>query len=86
MLSMGLHLTSESTTRQTGRQERATNAAEAARFRGADMWMRAHIPAARAGDAHATATIAAKERLIPRLVDQDPWAQLRRPMDMIRQG
>jgi hypothetical protein len=24
--------------------------------------------------------------LIPRLVDQDPWAQLRRPMDMIRQG
>jgi hypothetical protein len=27
------------------------------------MWMRAHIPAARAGDAHATATIAAKERL-----------------------
>ena len=25
-------------------------------------------------------------RLIPRLVDQDPWAQLRRPMDMIRQG
>jgi hypothetical protein len=23
---------------------------------------------------------------IPRLVDQDPWAQLRRPMDMIRQG
>ena len=26
------------------------------------------------------------EGLIPRLVDQDPWAQLRRPMDMIRQG
>src|SRR5271163_4538488 len=25
-------------------------------------------------------------RIIPRLVDQDPWAQLRRPMDMIRQG
>ena len=25
-------------------------------------------------------------RLILRLVDQDPWAQLRRPMDMIRQG
>jgi adenylate cyclase len=25
-------------------------------------------------------------KLIPRLVDQDPWAQLRRPMDMIRQG
>src|ERR1700733_1529147 len=25
-------------------------------------------------------------RLIPRLVDQDAWAQLRRPMDMIRQG
>src|ERR1700735_2989408 len=24
--------------------------------------------------------------IIPRLVDQDPWAQLRRPMDMIRQG
>ena len=24
--------------------------------------------------------------VIPRLVDQDPWAQLRRPMDMIRQG
>ena len=24
--------------------------------------------------------------LIPRLVDQDPWAQLRRPMDMMRQG
>jgi hypothetical protein len=24
--------------------------------------------------------------LIPRLVDQDPWAQLRRPVDMIRQG
>ena len=24
--------------------------------------------------------------LIPRLVDQDRWAQLRRPMDMIRQG
>jgi hypothetical protein len=24
--------------------------------------------------------------LIPRLVDQDAWAQLRRPMDMIRQG
>jgi hypothetical protein len=24
--------------------------------------------------------------LIPRLVDQDPWAQLRRPMEMIRQG
>jgi hypothetical protein len=24
--------------------------------------------------------------LIPRLVDQDPWAQLRRPTDMIRQG
>jgi hypothetical protein len=29
---------------------------------------------------------AANDRLIPRLVDQDPWAQLRRPMDMIRQG
>ena len=27
-----------------------------------------------------------KRRLIPRLVDQDRWAQLRRPMDMIRQG
>ena len=27
-----------------------------------------------------------KQELIPRLVDQDPWAQLRRPMDMIRQG
>jgi hypothetical protein len=26
------------------------------------------------------------EPFIPRLVDQDPWAQLRRPMDMIRQG
>jgi hypothetical protein len=26
------------------------------------------------------------EPVIPRLVDQDPWAQLRRPMDMIRQG
>ena len=23
---------------------------------------------------------------LPELVDQDPWAQLRRPMDMIRQG
>src|ERR1700722_9402343 len=30
--------------------------------------------------------IAGLSSLIPRLVDQDPWAQLRRPMDMIRQG
>src|SRR3984885_15474223 len=29
---------------------------------------------------------ASRGSLIPRLVDQDPWAQLRRPMDMIRQG
>src|ERR1700722_5518065 len=28
----------------------------------------------------------ADDCLIPRLVDQDPWAQLRRPMDIIRQG
>jgi hypothetical protein len=28
----------------------------------------------------------ASGQVIPRLVDQDPWAQLRRPMDMIRQG
>jgi hypothetical protein len=28
----------------------------------------------------------AERGLIPRLVDQDPWAQLRSPMDMIRQG
>src|ERR1700733_8238276 len=27
-----------------------------------------------------------EHEVIPRLVDQDPWAQLRRPMDMIRQG
>jgi hypothetical protein len=27
-----------------------------------------------------------EQGFIPRLVDQDRWAQLRRPMDMIRQG
>jgi hypothetical protein len=38
------------------------------------------------GDAVARAKLRVEVRLIPRLVDQDPWAQLRRPMDMIRQG
>jgi hypothetical protein len=35
---------------------------------------------------HAVLAVTTVDQLIPRLVDQDPWAQLRRPMDMIRQG
>jgi predicted SnoaL-like aldol condensation-catalyzing enzyme len=35
---------------------------------------------------HSPHVATGEQGFIPRLVDQDPWAQLRRPMDMIRQG